>query len=849
MRIAVLVGVLVFGGSGAFGGSVAHAQQVDRRYAEEPTGGLTLPATPLTGEHDARAVTINPGGLALLRGPELALALELEDHEVATSSGPGFGAYVATSGGGSLVPRYGVGMALEWLRPARAQLAPDPGTPFRFTASLALALGARSGFGVSWHHFSDDGVLATRDTFDLGYSSRWTNYLAVGAALRDLSTSSIGGAPVQRRYELETLVRPTGTDALETAIGGRIGETRHDLDGWARISVRAARGFYVTGALETRELFALEDSPMGIRESEGRDVRATLGLEVSFGGLGVAAYGTGLRDDRGDMHPYGSTFVVKASGLAPASVLGTPDRIERVELSGDISTRELTKLVLRLRAIARDDAAKAVIVMFDGVGGGWATLQELRAELVRVRNAGKKVFAYMVSGTGRDYFIASAANKIYVDPAGGLRLVGMAGTTMYFRGAFDQVGVAPQFEKIAEYKSAPEQFTEVRPTETAIKMYDELYESLWQQWLAAVAEGRKLSVDEVKALVDAGPYSAGDLAKNQKLVDAVAPPDKISSLIVAEIGRVYPVQGPSTDRPERWKRPGVAIIYVDGDITDGKSQSIPILGRQFAGGETLVAALTAARSDSRVGAIILRIDSPGGSALASELVSREVFATRGVKPILCSFSDLAASGGYFIAAGCDVIFTDPMTITGSIGIFYGKFDLSGLIKKLGIATFTHKRGVHSDMESLFRPFSDDERKVLLDKLRYMYSRFVGAVSEGRKLTKEQVDGLGRGHVYTGAMAKPIALADRLGGIGDALDEAKKRIGLSPETKVTLFELPSDTPSLLAKLTGGLLGQAQAQATSILEVPVVRELLRGVPSSILMGPDSAQARLPYEIVFE
>jgi protease-4 len=843
MRIAVLVGIVVAAGG------VAHAQQVDRRYAEEPTGGLMLPATPLAGEHDARAVTINPGGLALLRGPELALALELEDHDVATTSGPGFGAYVASSGGGGILPRYGFGMALEWLRPARSQLSPDPGTPFRFTTSFALSAGARSGLGISWHHFSDDGVLASRDTFDLGYSSRWSNYIAVGAALRDVSTNPIGGAPVQRRYELETLVRPTGTDGLETAIGGRIGETRHDLDGWARISVRAARGFYVTGALETRELFALEDSPVGIRESQGRDIRATLGLEISFGGFGVAAYGTGLRDDDGDMHPYGSTIVLKASGLAPASVLGTPDRIERVELSGDIDTRELTKLVLRLRAIARDDHAKAVIVMFDGVGGGWATLQELRAELVRVRNAGKKVFAYMVSGTSRDYFIATAANKIYVDPAGGLRLVGMAGTTMYFRGAFDQVGVTPQFEKIAEYKSAPEQFTEVRPTEVAAKMYDDLYESLWQQWLAAVADGRKLSVDEVKALVDAGPYSAGDLAKDQKLVDAVAPPDKISSLIVAEIGRAYPVEGPETERPERWKRPGVAIIYVDGDITDGKSQKIPLLGRTFAGGETLVAALTAARNDPRVGAIILRIDSPGGSALASELISREVFATRGVKPILCSFSDLAASGGYFVAAGCDKIFTDPMTITGSIGIFYGKFDLSGLVKKLGIATFTHKRGAHSDMDSLFRPFTDDERKVLLDKLRYMYGRFVGAVSEGRKLTKTQVDGLGRGHVYTGAMAKPIALADAFGGIGDALDEAKQRMGLSPDTKVTLFELPNDAPSFLSKLTGGLLGQAQAPAMNILDLPIVRSMLAGIPGSILMAPDSAQARLPYEIVFE
>src|SRR5690606_7775251 len=224
-----------------------------------------------------------------------------------------------------------------------------------------------------------------------------------------------------------------------------------------------------------------------------------------------------------------------------------------------------------------------------------------------------------------------------------------------------------------------------------------------------------------------------------RLVDAVASPDKIAQLVMTELGGVYPVARPAKARPERWTRPGVAIVYVEGDITDGKSQSIPLLGRDLAGGETLVEAVTAARNDPRVGAIVLRIDSPGGSALASELVSREVFQTRGVKPIICSLSDLAASGGYFIAAGCDMIFAEPMTITGSIGIFYGKFDLSGLLSKIGVTVDTYKRGKRSDVESLFRPYTSEERAVLLDKLRYMYGRFVGAVAEGRKLTKDQVD--------------------------------------------------------------------------------------------------------------
>jgi protease-4 len=453
----------------------------------------------------------------------------------------------------------------------------------------------------------------------------------------------------------------------------------------------------------------------------------------------------------------------------------------------------------------------------------------------------------MVSGTGRDYFIASAADKIYIDPAGALRLVGISGSSVYFRGAFDQIGVLPQFEKIAEYKSAPEQFTATHASPDAARMYDELYDSLWDQWATAIAQGRKLTMADVKALVDAGPYTAGDLAKDTRLVDAVAPPDKVSQLIVAELGGAYGVGTAPDNRPERWERPIVAIIYVDGDITDGKSQSIPILGRSLAGGETVVDAITAARNNPDVKAIVLRINSPGGSALASELIAREIFATRGVKPIICSMSDYAASGGYFVAAGCDTIYAEPTTITGSIGIFYGKFDVSGLLAKLGVTIETHTRGAHADAESFFRPYTEDERKVLLDKLRYMYGRFVGAVSDGRKLTKDEVDHIGRGHVWTGVQAQPIKLVDKLGGLGDALDEAKRRSGLSLDTRVSVIELPNEAKGL-HRMIRDLLG-AHANTPSVLELPAIRSMLRAVPGSVLVSPDAPQARLPVDILFQ
>ncbi len=844
MRIAVFVAL-------CFAAATAHAQGVHRTYAEEPTDGIALPTTPIAGEPDARALDANTGGLALLRGSELTLALDVEDPDVATTSGQGFGIFAATPVGGGVVPRFGIGMGLEWLRPSRANLEPDPGEPFRFTLAYAQALGKNVGLGVSWHHFHDDGVLEGVNTYDLGLSTRWGNYLAVGATLRDIATSPIAGTPVQRRYELEAAVRPLGTDALEVAVGGRIGETRGDIDGWARISARVAQGVWLHGEVATDDLHVIADSGIGSDEFDTRDYRATIGVEISLGHIGVTALGTGLHDDADpahENHVLSGELIVRASEVGPPSFAGEAKHIERVELEGEISARELVAIVTRMREIAADPSVVGVVVTFDAPSAGWSTFEELRGEVQNLRAANKKVFAYMVSGAARDYLVASAADKIYLDPAGGLRLIGMSGTSIYFKGLFDHLGVVPQFEKIGEFKSAPEQFTEKGPTAIASKMHDDLYGAIWDSWLDAVASGRHLTRAQVMAIIDAGPYSAGDVARDPRLADAVAPPDKIAELVAKELGGEYPVASVSRERPDRWQYPGVAVIYIDGDIVDGKSQAIGLLGSKTSGGETIVAAIAAARANPDIGAIILRIDSPGGSALASELIAREVFATRGVKPILCAMSDYAASGGYFVAAGCDTIFAEPMSITGSIGIFTGKFDISGLLAKVGISTDTFREGKRADMETMFRPYTDDERAVLLDKLRYAYGRFVGAVADGRKMSKIDVDNIGRGHVWTGAQAKPIKLVDQLGGFGDALSEAKRRMGLAPGDRVQLDQLPAEATSPLAAVTK-LLGVHADAGMQLTDVPAVRDVLRTLPLSVLLAPDQLQARLPFSISWD
>jgi protease-4 len=270
------------------------------------------------------------------------------------------------------------------------------------------------------------------------------------------------------------------------------------------------------------------------------------------------------------------------------------------------------------------------------------------------------------------------------------------------------------------------------------------------------------------------------------------------------------------------------------------------------GGDTIAASIAAAAADPRIDAIVLRIDSPGGSALASELMAREVFAARARKPVICSMGDVAASGGYFAAAGCQTIFADPMTITGSIGIFNGKVDLSGLLGKLGITWSMAKRGKRADVEGLLRAFSDEERALLKRKLHYFYGRFLRAVARGRGLTETQVDAVGRGHVWTGRQALPIRLVDREGGVGDALALAASMAGIEDLAEVDVIELPRDPAGLLARLLGlgGGAAARSADAGAALEDLLPREardaIRAAVPASLWVAPDGAQARLPSDV---
>ncbi|HSN33434.1 MAG TPA: signal peptide peptidase SppA, partial [Ideonella sp.] len=473
------------------------------------------------------------------------------------------------------------------------------------------------------------------------------------------------------------------------------------------------------------------------------------------------------------MRGHGFTLAARISGDRYPAVWRGPRHLVRVDFA-HLDERGLARMLSYLRRVERDRDLYGVVAVVGDLQGSWATAEELRAAMLRLRKAKKHVYVYTAETNTRGYYVASAAERIYQDPAGGIRLTGLSSTTMYFRGLADLLGVRADFVKIAEYKSAPEQYTRTGPTAPAQQEREAYVGDVWAHLIHGIAEARHVDATAARAWIDRGPYTAA-AAKAAGLVDELRHGDEVGGAIDERLGRHVAIDNPPTSpaRENDWERPAVAVLFVEGDIVDGKSATIPLLGMKFAGMQTLMSAIQRARDDSRVRAIVVRIDSPGGSALASDVLARELERTAQVKPVICSLGDVAASGGYFMAAACTRIFATPSTLTGSIGIFTGKFDVSGLAAKIGVSLESYERGAHAGIDSMYRPYTDEERAQILSKLRYFYSRFVDQVARGRHLSPAAVDAIGRGHIWSGDAALERGLIDEFGGLMDAVAEAKR----------------------------------------------------------------------------
>lgn len=473
--------------------------------------------------------------------------------------------------------------------------------------------------------------------------------------------------------------------------------------------------------------------------------------------------------------------------------------------SGDIGYLEVRR---RMDMIEADRRIRAVVVKLGRARTGWGVGEEIRERLLRFRAGGKKVVAYMEQATPLNYYMASAADVVAMQPGGHFAVSGFSSEVMFYRGFFEKVGVQPQFLRHGNYKSFEEPYTRKDLSPEARSNLERYMGSLWDHYLDAVAASRKLPRDSVsKALASGNPNLDHALAAG--LIDTLVDQDQVDELAGGRGAAKVRLDGESVRHAEWEILPKIALVVVQGDMVMGRSNKGWFGSPELAGAQTVSAQLKRARLDPEVRAVVLRVDSPGGSAQAADIMAREVDLLRKAgKPVVASIGHMAASGGYYLICGADRIFCAHNSSVGSIGILWGKFVLKGLQDKLGLTTETVKTAPHADANSLSRPWDSVEVAMLQKHMDDFYDRFTGKVAAGRKLSREAVDSLAQGRIFTGSQAVANRLVDRIGGLSEAVMEASRLAGIPDSRLVDLDLRPAkaglswNSPLRAAALGGG-----------------------------------------------
>ena len=491
--------------------------------------------------------------------------------------------------------------------------------------------------------------------------------------------------------------------------------------------------------------------------------------------------------------PFNATLTIEIGGdlaeLPPSDIT--------TALSG-VRAPTVHSIVDSLRKAKVDDRVSGVLLKPTGFTTPfWAKVQEIRNAMLDFKTSGKPLYAYLEHAADRDYYLATAADKVFLMPASSLDLTGVATYQLFLRGTLDKAGVYPDLRHVGDYKTAVNIFTEKGYTPAHKEMDASVNTSLYDQLVEGIASGRHKSADEVRRLIDDGPFVPAQ-ALRAGLVDDVAYEDAVRDALReasgasddSEIdGRDYVQVAASSLGLDRGPR--IGVIYASGAITSGKSGYDPLNGATV-GSETLIDAIRTAREDVSLRALILRIDSPGGSSVASDAIWHELTlatTTEPARPLIASMSDLAASGGYYIAIAAQSIVAQPSTLTGSIGIYGGKYVMGGLYEKLGADIDSTSNGKRAEINSPARRYTPDEAGKLDEHLRTFYDQFVQKVATARRKTTDDIERIAQGRVWTGRQALDNGLVDALGGLDRAIMLAKERAKIAPDDEVEIVVFP------------------------------------------------------------
>lgn len=501
--------------------------------------------------------------------------------------------------------------------------------------------------------------------------------------------------------------------------------------------------------------------------------------------------------------------------------------------------------ILKAIANAKDDSnIKGILLELNAVNAGAATTEEIRNALIDFKSSGKFIYAYSDTYSQKAYYLASVADSVFLNPEGMVEWLGLRSEIMFFKKTLEKLGVEPQILRHGKFKSAVEPFMLDKMSPENREQTLTYVSSIWNQWVKGISEARGHSVDKLNSMASNMEIFNAKKALENKLVDGLIYKDELITTLKTKLGVEEKKDISSIELKKYFKVPEVAkrkfskdkiaVIYASGEIGMGEG------GDDNIGSEGLSQTIRKARRDSSIKAIVFRINSPGGSALASEVIWREVDLAAKVKPVIVSMGDVAASGGYYIAAPATTIMANPTTITGSIGVFGLFFNLQkALDNKLGITVDVVKTNDHADFFSVFRPMTAEEKAVGQIYIEQTYQTFIGHVSAGRGIPVEQVDAIGQGRVWSGVNAKDIKLIDEFGGLTDAIKLAAEKAGLE---NYRLIELPKQK-KFFEQLMEDMSTEAKAW---ILKDELGSSFKTYNRIKSMLNNQGVQARMPYDI---
>ena len=502
----------------------------------------------------------------------------------------------------------------------------------------------------------------------------------------------------------------------------------------------------------------------------------------------------------------------------------------------------LDEILLRIDAAKNDNRIKGIVLDMDGIGASFATLQEIRDALLKFKESKKFILAYSEGYSMKGYYLASTADKVYLNPEGSVDFRGLAAQLPFFKGTLEKLGIEAQVVKVGTYKSAVEPFILDKMSPANKEQVNSYLNSLYDYYLGNVSKSRNIPMDSLRNIAD--NYSGRDAEKalNTKLVDGLKYKNEIIDELKVKLGidkkkriksiNIEDYTSPKTE--ENGSQNRLAVVYAVGDIVSGEGSDEQI------GSERISRAIRTVREDDKVKAVVLRINSPGGSSLASDVIWKEVELTKKVKPIIVSMGDVAASGGYYIACAADSIFAQPNTITGSIGVFGIIPNLQNFFNnKLGITFDEVKTGKYADLMSVNRPLTADERDLIQQEVNKTYDTFTKKVANGRKISQGQVDSIGQGRVWTGAQAAKIGLVDRLASFNEAITAAARKAKLKDYKLVSY-------PAMKDPLEAFLGSSSDKLKTWIMKKEMNEGYLLYEQAKQVMQQSGIQARLPYMI---